>query len=187
MGSMSRLEKWFVNRSSDRRSRGILTTAQTQIKIPSSARLLEIGAGKGSLSYLAYQQYKPSRLVVTDYDSSQVDVAKANFANKLGTVPGEVEFRTADALKLPFEGESFDVVFTINVLHHVGGHAGHVEEKSKAIGEAWRVLKQGGYFVYGEIFDKDSIRKLLDQAGFRRVFAKRYLFFRDLGIYQKTI
>jgi ubiquinone/menaquinone biosynthesis C-methylase UbiE len=69
---------------------------------------------------MVYQQYKTGRMVVTDYDPSQVEAAKAHFENKLGTAPLGVEFRTADALKLPFENESFDAVFAINMLHHVG-------------------------------------------------------------------
>jgi ubiquinone/menaquinone biosynthesis C-methylase UbiE len=186
MGSMSGLEKWFVNRSSERRSKGILRTVQNHIRIPDSAGILEIGAGRGSLSYLAYQQYKPRKLVVTDYDPSQVGVAKAQFASKLGTLPPDVEFTSADAVKLPFEDEIFDLVFTINVLHHVGKGAELVEAESKAVSEVRRVLKTGGYFVYGEIFNKDLVRNLLTRAGFRPVFAKRYLFFRDLAVYQKT-
>jgi ubiquinone/menaquinone biosynthesis C-methylase UbiE len=167
MGSMSRLEKRLVNLSSDRRSRSLLSTVQKYLKIPDSAGVLEIGAGRGSLSYLAYQNYKPKGLAVTDYDPFQVEAAKAHFANKLGTLPADVEFRTADAAELPFNDESFDVVFAINMLHHVGRGAQQVEAESKAIGEVWRVLRQGGYFVYGEIFHKDLVRNLLNQHGFR--------------------
>jgi O-methyltransferase StaMB len=185
LGSMSRLEKLFVNRSSDRRSKNTLSTVQSHFTIPDSGKVLEVGAGRGSLSYLIYQQYKTGRMVVTDYDLSQVEVAKAHFGTKLGTVPSGVEFRTADALNLPFEDESFDAVFAINMLHHVGHGSGLTEAEAKAIGEIRRVLNPGGFFIYGEIFHKDTVRNLLKNTGFVRVFAKRYLFFRDLAVYQK--
>jgi ubiquinone/menaquinone biosynthesis C-methylase UbiE len=185
MGSMSRLEKLLVNRSSDGRSRSILSTVQNHFMIPDSGEVLEIGAGRGALSYLVHQQYKPNRTVVTDYDSSQVEAARAHFARKLGTTPLDVEFRTADALKLPFENESFDAVFAINMLHHVGQGERLAEAESEAISEIRRVLKNGGFFVYGEIFHKNTVRSLLIQTGFRQVFAKRYLLFRDLAVYQK--
>jgi ubiquinone/menaquinone biosynthesis C-methylase UbiE len=179
------IRKTVVNRSSDRRSKNILSTVQSHFTIPDSGKVLEIGAGRGALSYLVYQQYKTGRMVVTDYDPSQVEAAKAHFGTKLGTAASGVEFRTADALNLPFEDESFDAVFAINMLHHVGQGSGLTEAEAKAIGEIRRVLKHRGFFIYRELFHKDTVRNLLKKAGFMQVFAKRYLFLRDLAVYQK--
>ena len=47
----------------------------------------------------------------------------------------------ADINKLPFENESFDVVFCNHVLEHI-------EDDKKAMSELFRVLKKGGFGIF---------------------------------------
>ena len=47
----------------------------------------------------------------------------------------------ADICDLPFENESFDVVFCNHVLEHI-------EDDKKAMGELFRVLKKGGFGIF---------------------------------------
>lgn len=47
----------------------------------------------------------------------------------------------ADILDLPFEDESFDIVFCNHVLEHI-------EDDSKALSELYRVMKKGGWGIF---------------------------------------
>jgi ubiquinone/menaquinone biosynthesis C-methylase UbiE len=147
---------------------------------------LEIGGGKGFLSYLVYEHYHPRSIVLTDYDPSQVEGAKDLFQTKLGEIPPNVEFRSADALNLPFEKDTFDVVFGMVVLHHVEKRDWQFRNVPKALDGIRRVLKPDGYFCYTELFNKTRIRSYLRNAGFREIFAKRNVLITDCCVYQKT-
>jgi SAM-dependent methyltransferase len=57
-----------------------------------------------------------------------------------------VDVAMGDALQLPFADETFDLVFTIGVLHHLEGPGA----QEAAVGEVARVLKQSGVFVVHE-------------------------------------
>ena len=46
----------------------------------------------------------------------------------------------ADILDLPFEDESFDVIFCNHVLEHI-------EDDRKAMSELYRVMKKGGWGI----------------------------------------
>src|SRR5690606_40783340 len=47
----------------------------------------------------------------------------------------------ADILDLPFEDESFDVIFCNHVLEHI-------EDDQKAMGELFRVMNKGGWGIF---------------------------------------
>ena len=57
----------------------------------------------------------------------------------------------ADILDLPFEDESFDVVFCNHVLEHI-------EEDQKAMSELYRVMKKGGWGIL-QVPMKNSLEK----------------------------
>ena len=57
----------------------------------------------------------------------------------------------ADILDLPFEDESFDVIFCNHVLEHI-------EDDTKAMSELYRVMKKGGWGIF-QIPMKNSLEK----------------------------
>lgn len=174
MGVMSSFEKFFVNRSAERNAEEVIELiGQSGVTIPTGSSILELGAGKGAVSYLMYQKFAPKRLVVTDYDLSQAALAESYFRGKLEKPPEGVEIKTADALDLPFRDEAFDVVFASHVLHHMERREWHFENIPKALGEISRLLKPDSLFVYEEIFKKSRIREHLTELSFDRVFEKR--------------
>ena len=172
MGVISRFEKFFVNRASEQNAQEFLKMTREGVSVPSGASILELGAGKGALSCSLYQSFVPRRLVVTDYDPSQVALAGSYFKSKLGSIPENVETRAADALSLPFADESFDAVFARFVLHHVEKRRWHFRSIPKALDEIKRVMKVDGLFVYQEAFNKSRIQKYLVNSGFDKVFEK---------------
>ncbi len=97
----------------------------------SGKKVLEIGCGRGSISsYFADNDYDCTLL---DISKSVIDVAKDIFY-KTGH---NAKFVVGDALNLPFENESFDVLVSIGLFEHF-------EDLDKLISEHNRVLKKGG-------------------------------------------
>ncbi len=97
-------------------------------------KVLEIGCGLGTDG----AQFAEAGADYTGVDLTEaaVDLARRRF--ELSNLPGS--FRTADAEKLDFADESFDVVYSHGVLHHT-------PETGKAIQEIHRVLRPGGRAV----------------------------------------
>ncbi len=185
MAKLSSIGKFFVNRSNERNGRRFFNTIRDYLTLDETSNCLEIGSGKGSLSYEAFKHYRPKRLVVTDYDPSQVEAAKSLFASKLGAIPSNIEFRSADALSLPFENEMFDAVFGMVILHHVEKHDWQFQNIPKALDEVRRVLRPGGSFCYTELFNKNRIRSYLTSAGFSQIFARRNYLITDSCVYRR--
>ena len=185
MARLSRFSKFFVNRSNERNSKRFFQTIRRHLNLDQNSSCLEMGAGQGFLSYLVYEQFHPNRMVVTDYDSDQVEEAKRWFVAKFGTIPANIELRAADALALPFGNESFDAVFAMVVLHHLEEKDWQFKRIPKALEETQRVLRPGGFFCYTELFSKNRIRNYLSNAGFQEVFATRSYFFFDSCVYRR--
>jgi ubiquinone/menaquinone biosynthesis C-methylase UbiE len=151
---MSSFEKFFVKRTSERTARKFLEMMkESNLTIQSGkCSILELGAGRGTLSYSLYHSLSPERLVVTDYDPSQIRLTELYFRTKLGNIPENVEIRTADAQSLPFSNDSFDGVIASHVLHHVEKREWHFKNIPSALSEIHRVLKPEGYFIFEEIY-----------------------------------
>ena len=102
----------------------------------SSKRVLEIAAGTGVVTRRLAQVLPPDvEIVATDFNQAMLDQSKA-----LGTVR-PVEYRTADAMQLPFDDRSFDVVvIQFGVMFF--------SDKAKAFGEVARVLRPAGWLLF---------------------------------------
>lgn len=95
-------------------------------------KILDVGCGNGRL----YQLFKDKKVIYIGIDNSEklIEIAKKEWERN------KAEFLVADILNLPFENESFNIVASIAVLHHLPGH----ELRFKALKEISRVLKPGG-------------------------------------------
>src|SRR3954463_13702168 len=100
-------------------------------------RALEIGAGTGYFSLNLLRAGVVGEAVATDISPGMLQALQRSAA-KLG-VPGETG-RCAGA-SLPFEGDSFDLVFGHAVLHHLPDLEG-------AFREFRRVLRPGGVVAF---------------------------------------
>jgi ubiquinone/menaquinone biosynthesis C-methylase UbiE len=97
---------------------------------------LELGAGTGFFSLNLKQAGILDEVHVTDLSPGMVEAAKANAAS-LGF---KVEGRVADAERIPYDDNTFDVVVGHAVIHHI-------PDVEAAFREVLRVLKPGGRFV----------------------------------------
>ena len=98
---------------------------------------LEIGSGTGYFSLNLLQLGVIQRLTATDISSGMLK-RLASTAASLGL---DVETVETEAETLPFEDESFDIVFGHAVLHHI-------PELEKAFEEFRRVLRPGGAIAF---------------------------------------
>ena len=115
----------------------------------SVTRVLEIAAGTGVVTR-KMASVLPERvsIVATDLNQPMLDHAAA-----IGT-KRPVEWRQADAMKLPFPDKTFDAV-----VCQFG--AMFFPEKAKAFSEARRVLRPGGVFIFN-VWDRIEVNEFAD-------------------------
>lgn len=96
--------------------------------------VLDVGCGNGRLVDL----FEDVSIKYTGVDFSEklIAIARENRASR-------GSFLHANALALPFEDNSFDVVFSVAVLHHIPSK----EYRTQFASEIHRVLKPGGTLV----------------------------------------
>jgi ubiquinone/menaquinone biosynthesis C-methylase UbiE len=112
---------------------------ETEWHIPGAAdfastqglRVLEIGCGMGTDG----AQFAKAGADYTGVDLTEAAIELARKRFEVFNLPGT--FRTADAEKLDFADESFDVVYSHGVLHHT-------PDTATAVREVHRVLKKNG-------------------------------------------
>jgi len=121
--------------------------ARVHLLRPSS--VLEIAAGTGAVTRrLARELATDARIVATDLNQAMLDQAGA-----IGTAR-PVEWRQADAMQLPFPGETFDVV-----VCQFG--AMFFPDRAKAFSEARRVLRPGGHCIFN-VWDRIEENEFAD-------------------------
>ncbi|MFC5996632.1 class I SAM-dependent methyltransferase [Pseudonocardia hispaniensis] len=104
------------------------------------ARALELGCGTGFFLLNLMQAGLAERGSLTDLSPGMVQAALRN-AGSLGLCEGRVDGRVADAERIPYDDDTFDVVVGHAVLHHIPDVEG-------ALREVLRVLRPGGRFVF---------------------------------------
>lgn len=95
---------------------------------------LEVGSGRGSIS--SYFADAGTRCTLLDTSHTVLRLAAEIYAFN----GHHADFVCGDALRLPFEDDSFDVVVSIGLLEHF-------ENIETAMNEQLRVLKPGGTFL----------------------------------------
>ena len=120
----------------------------------SGMRVLDMGCGHGS--FTKYFSEAGAYVIGCDGSEKMLEIAKS-------TLP-EVRFDIVDITgPLPYENESFDVVFCNPVLMDIGN-------AEAAVGEAARVLKSGGIFWFSIVHPAFYDGEWLSEGG--REYAK---------------
>src|SRR5450759_423422 len=116
--------------------------------------VLEVGCGGGILS----EEIAGMGFITTGIDPSELSLKSAiNHAEKSNL---KIKYEKGTGENLPFQDNSFDVIFCCDVLEHV-------QDLPKVISEISRVLKNVGIFIYDTFnrtyFSKISAIKILQE------------------------
>jgi ubiquinone/menaquinone biosynthesis C-methylase UbiE len=114
------------------------------------AKILETAAGTGVVTAALAEALSEAEIVATDLNQAMLDVAAER------VTAANVSFREADALDLPFDDETFDlVVCQFGVMFFPDKVAGNAEAR--------RVLRDGGHYLVA-IWDEIESNPLSDLA-----------------------
>jgi ubiquinone/menaquinone biosynthesis C-methylase UbiE len=117
----------------------------SQAKLDHS-RVLDVGCGIGGPCRMLAEEYNCQ---VTGIDLSHEYIRTAKGLSELVGLQDKTKFVQSDALKLPFENGSFDVVWTQHVQMNV-------RHKLKFYSEIERVLNEHGTLMYYDIFRTEA-------------------------------
>jgi len=90
-------------------------------------QILEVGSGTGYWLNLLHQH--TSNLFGLDYSMGMLQQAQGQ--------PAPLKLLRGSASQLPYQENTFDLVFSVDAIHHFGDHCAFIQE-------AFRVLKPGG-------------------------------------------
>ena len=147
--------------------------------IRKDSRVLDLGCGNGNTAIWLSQQ-TGCEVVGVDLSGVRIDNAKTKAQQHPSL---KLEFVKASATDLPFEEGSFTHIWSQAVLYHV-------HDRHQALREAYRVLEEGGTFIFDDlisptpeinemarkyvydrllfepIFSLDSYKEFLSELGF---------------------
>lgn len=107
----------------------------TQAQIVAGQRVLDLGAGTGTLTVMIKQSCPSAEVIGLDGDPAVLAIAR----DKASATEMVIRFDQGLATALPYGDAAFDRVLTSLVLHHLA-----TQDKEQALHEAWRVLRPGG-------------------------------------------
>lgn len=108
--------------------------------------VLDVGCGLGGPCRMLADEFNCN---VSGIDMSSEFIRTAQQLSERIQLNGKTEFLQGDALDLPYDNGSFDVVWTQHVQMNI-------EDKSRFYSEINRVLKNNGTFIYYDIFKKND-------------------------------
>jgi ubiquinone/menaquinone biosynthesis C-methylase UbiE len=168
-----------IARSYDRRWEGYIsaTVGETlsRLALQPGERMLDVGCGTGELAARIHQSSPEARIV-------GVDLAPAMLRQAREKLSAAVALVAADAIRLPFAGDAFDVVVSSSSFHYWAS-------PEAGLAEVRRVLRPGGRLVITDWCDDylasrvcDVLLRLLDPAH-HRAYGTRSCnrFLRDAG------
>ena len=100
-------------------------------RLTPAARLLDLGAGTGDLTFEALRQVPSTRPVAADFTLEMM---------RVGQKRGQLDWSAADALNLPFPSGAFDAAVSGFLMRNV-------TDVQRALKEQYRALKPGGRIV----------------------------------------
>ena len=128
---------------------------EDSLEIDSSTKVLDIACGKGSTAFYLAEKYGCQ---VVGIDLSEELIQEANDLCKKKGLNNQVKFQVGNAMDLPFDDNQFDVAISQGILVFV-------DDKTKTINEASRVIKNGGKAGWVELsWKKEPNKDFLDKV-----------------------
>jgi len=110
--------------------------------------VLEVGSGRGGGASWIAKTHSPARLIGVDFSPEAIGHCQRWYAEQTN-----LEFIEGNAQDLPFDDESFDVVYNVESSHCYGDMAAFVEQ-------TYRVLRPGGMFCWTDLRDAETMATL---------------------------
>ena len=134
------------------------------ISTASHKSILDIGCGHGNLVFNILEKYNPQKIIGIDISDEILNIAR----NRVGEKGlNNCEFIAASSNRLPFKDQSFDIIVSNMVFHHI-------VDKEKAFTEIIRVAKDDGLVIIqcygGDTFLPEFFSIIHDS--WRKVFPK---------------
>lgn len=132
-------------------SKQIIEGVASRVKIPDGGRGLDVGCGSAALTIACAKRFPKASLVGIDrwgkeYASFNKALCEGNSRAEGVT---NTSFMQGDAVKLPFEDETFDAVTSNYVYHNIPSR-----DRQQILLETLRTLKKGGCFAIHDIMSK---------------------------------
>jgi ubiquinone/menaquinone biosynthesis C-methylase UbiE len=131
--------------------------------------VLDLGAGTAQIPIELCRRRPDIRVVAVDAAESMLAVARENVA--AAGLTERIELVLADAKQLPFSDESFPIVVSNSIAHHIA-------EPAAVLAEAVRVTAEGGLQFHRDLFRPD------DETDLARLVAK---YAGDATAYQRKL
>ncbi len=106
---------------------------------PQNVRWLDVGCGTGVFTELILERCSPAAVAAVDPSDAQIEETRGK------PIAKRVDFRVADAQRLPFLDGTFDVVASSLVINFI-------PDRPRALAEMRRVVRPGGV-VAGYVWD----------------------------------
>jgi ubiquinone/menaquinone biosynthesis C-methylase UbiE len=108
----------------------------------SEGKILDVGCGFGAMCLVLAREIPRCEVVGVDLSIPMLHYAKNSLSCE--SIKNRVKFEKADVEKMPFEDDSFDVAFNINIVHWVGAPI-------SMLNEIERILKPEGHLFVKDL------------------------------------
>lgn len=128
--------------------------------------VLDVGCGPGTISLDVARAVTPGRVVGFDRVEHRIAAARALAVEQSCQ---NASFESGDANELPFDDNTFDVVFSHTVLHYFW-------DPERALREQKRVLKAGGWLIAAGVRDVSVVKRSPECPNWAAVLQARIRF-----------
>jgi ubiquinone/menaquinone biosynthesis C-methylase UbiE len=118
------------------------------LDLKNGQRLLDVGCGTGSLLVIAKKMYPMIDMIGVDIDQKILEIAK----HKSRIQKLEINFVLSGSENMRFAKETFDVVVSSLVFHHLPTNI-----KIVTLTEIYRILKPNGKFLLVDFGNKNNL------------------------------
>jgi len=109
-------------------------------------QVLEVGSGRGGGASWVAKSKSPSSLIGVDFSKEAVTLCNDWYEQE------NLNFIIGNAQDLPFDADSFDIVYNVESSHCYG-------DINKFVSEVFRVLRKDGYFCWTDFRDEETMKK----------------------------
>jgi tRNA (cmo5U34)-methyltransferase len=140
----SKAAEWDNNPMHWDRSQAIAKEIIKDIPIKKEMTALEFGAGTGILSFMLKDYFR--EITMFDNSSEMIKVIKGKIES---TKVKNLKAFDIDLEHSDYDGDRFDLIFTLMVLHHV-------EDVNIIIKKFFNLLNPGGYIAIADLYAEDG-------------------------------